>query len=203
VGTISTKEKILNTAIQLFSDGGYKEVSMRDIAKAVGINASSLYNHFASKEDILNALYEFYAIHWQKACPDAGDLLRRAETEPPHEVLMRLNFQFDPGVQETLNRIVNIALRQMRTDPNSERFIREHWLTGMTSVHQALLYRLIELERIEPVNVQVFSRLLSRHSVGAVLFHGTSLQMELEEWLENLELVFSLIKQKEDVSHEA
>lgn len=37
-----TKQKILNIALELFSDKGYDSVSVYEIAKAVGIKAPSL-----------------------------------------------------------------------------------------------------------------------------------------------------------------
>lgn len=54
----NTKEIIIYKALTLFSDKGYDGVSMRDIASSVGIKASSLYNHFKSKEDIFNSIIE-------------------------------------------------------------------------------------------------------------------------------------------------
>lgn len=54
----NTKEIIINKALTLFSDNGYEGVSMRDIAGSVGIKASSIYNHFKSKEDIFNSIIE-------------------------------------------------------------------------------------------------------------------------------------------------
>ena len=44
-----TKQKIIEKALELFSVHGYDAVSVGDIAKAVGIKAPSLYNHFQSK----------------------------------------------------------------------------------------------------------------------------------------------------------
>ena len=45
---MTTKEKITETALDLFSQRGYDGVSVRDIARAVGIRESSIYNHFQS-----------------------------------------------------------------------------------------------------------------------------------------------------------
>lgn len=53
---MNTKEKILYSALTLFSTKGYSAVSVRQIAAEVGIKASSLYNHFESKQNILNEL---------------------------------------------------------------------------------------------------------------------------------------------------
>lgn len=50
---MTTKELIYNNAIELFSQYGYQNLGMRDLAKSVGIKVSSIYNHFKSKEDIL------------------------------------------------------------------------------------------------------------------------------------------------------
>ncbi len=50
------KQQIINTAATLFKKKGYSAVSMRDIAKALGIKASSLYNHISSKQDILTEI---------------------------------------------------------------------------------------------------------------------------------------------------
>ncbi len=51
-----TKKKIYEVAIKLFAKKGYKATSMREIAKEVGIAVSAIYNHFKSKEEILDAI---------------------------------------------------------------------------------------------------------------------------------------------------
>jgi len=49
----SKKEIIREAAALLFRDKGYSATSMRDLAEAVNLKASSLYNHISSKEEIL------------------------------------------------------------------------------------------------------------------------------------------------------
>ena len=53
---MSTKEKILAKSLTLFSKSGFAETSVRDIAKAVGIQPGGIYNHFKGKDEILHAL---------------------------------------------------------------------------------------------------------------------------------------------------
>ena len=50
------KEEIVRVAAKLFKEKGYSAVTMRDLARAMGIKAASLYNHINSKQDILNAI---------------------------------------------------------------------------------------------------------------------------------------------------
>ena len=56
----NTKEKIFEVSIDLFSQYGYDGVSIRQIAKEVGIKESSIYNHYPSKESILDEILNYY-----------------------------------------------------------------------------------------------------------------------------------------------
>lgn len=55
--SLTTKERIIFESLNLFSQKGYDGVSIRDIAAAVGVKGASIYNHFAGKEEILNAIF--------------------------------------------------------------------------------------------------------------------------------------------------
>ena len=60
-----TKQKILDKALELFSAHGYDAVSVGEIAKAVGIKAPSLYNHFPGKQAIFDAIVESTAVQYE------------------------------------------------------------------------------------------------------------------------------------------
>ncbi|MBE6753847.1 MAG: TetR/AcrR family transcriptional regulator [Ruminococcaceae bacterium] len=55
---MSTKKRILDAALTLFSENGYTNVFVAQIAEAVGIKAPSLYKHYKSKRDIFNAILD-------------------------------------------------------------------------------------------------------------------------------------------------
>ena len=61
-----TKQKILEKALELFSANGYDSVSVGEIAKAVGIKAPSLYNHYAGKRAIFDAIVEETSKEFEK-----------------------------------------------------------------------------------------------------------------------------------------
>lgn len=48
-----TREKILTSALELFSQRGFEGASIRDIAEKAGINKSLVHYHFRSKSDVL------------------------------------------------------------------------------------------------------------------------------------------------------
>lgn len=54
----STRERILDVALDLFAEQGYEPTSLREIAERLGVTKAALYYHFSSKEDIFMALHE-------------------------------------------------------------------------------------------------------------------------------------------------
>ena len=50
------REEILEAALELFSDGGYHNVSMQEIAEKAEFSVGTLYNFFNNKEDLYKAL---------------------------------------------------------------------------------------------------------------------------------------------------
>ncbi|PZF63292.1 TetR/AcrR family transcriptional regulator [Curtobacterium sp. MCBD17_013] len=53
-----TRRRAQRAALQLFTRQGYESTSLREIADELGINKASLYHHFASKEAILQSLFD-------------------------------------------------------------------------------------------------------------------------------------------------
>jgi AcrR family transcriptional regulator len=56
-GEKSTREQILDVALELFTANGYEKTSLREIAERMSFSKAALYYHFASKDDILLALH--------------------------------------------------------------------------------------------------------------------------------------------------
>lgn len=56
----TTKKTIFLAAAELFAEKGYAGVSMKDIANKACITAASIYNHYKSKQQIMDALLEHY-----------------------------------------------------------------------------------------------------------------------------------------------
>ncbi|MGY6249328.1 TetR/AcrR family transcriptional regulator [Bosea thiooxidans] len=48
-----TRTAILEAAARLYADLGYSAVSMRDVAKEIGVAPANLYHHFKGKEDLI------------------------------------------------------------------------------------------------------------------------------------------------------
>ena len=69
----STRERILDVALDLFVAQGYDGTSLRQIAERLGVTKAALYYHFESKEDILRALHMRLHEFGKNALDSAGD----------------------------------------------------------------------------------------------------------------------------------
>ncbi len=73
----STRERILDVALDLFIQQGYDKTSLREIADRLGFTKAALYYHFERKEDILLALH----LRLHSLVPDVLDRLGSYDVE--------------------------------------------------------------------------------------------------------------------------
>lgn len=52
------RNRVLETALALFSDRGYFNTSIHDIRRAAGVSTGAIYHHFQNKETLARSLYE-------------------------------------------------------------------------------------------------------------------------------------------------
>jgi AcrR family transcriptional regulator len=81
---------VLQAAVALADEGGIKALSMRKLAQELGVEAMSLYNHVANKDDILDGIVELVASEIDLAPGEAdwrAGVRRRAISA--HEVLLQ------------------------------------------------------------------------------------------------------------------
>lgn len=57
-GQGSTRQRLMDVALELFATQGFAGASMRALARAAGLRESSIYNHFAGKDELYQAVLE-------------------------------------------------------------------------------------------------------------------------------------------------
>jgi AcrR family transcriptional regulator len=82
-----TRARVLQVAVALADDIGITSLSMRKLGEAVGVEAMSLYNHVAGKEDLLDGMIDLVFaevdlpsphVDWRTAIRDRALSVRRA-----------------------------------------------------------------------------------------------------------------------------
>jgi AcrR family transcriptional regulator len=181
----------------LFSEKGYSKVSVRDIAKEVGIKAASLYNHFSSKEEILHSLYDYYLENQNKIRPNMDELIKQAESLHPFDVLEKIYFRYADDIKENMDRISIIGFMEWRTDKKSEEFVKKCLLDLIDDLVRPLLERMLELGKIETLDIDAFVCLVSNFLFSYVLRNYSAHPVSTDQWVSALKLALSLIKPKE------
>lgn len=59
IQSLETEQKIFSTALALFDEKGYDNVTINDICHQIGLTKGAFYHHFNSKSDILIMKYKF------------------------------------------------------------------------------------------------------------------------------------------------
>lgn len=121
-----TKDKIFDTALDLFSKKGYDSVSVRTIASEVGIKESSIYNHYSSKKDILMSILNYFEEYF-KGNPLDDESIRKLLEENPEEFYHQGSEMFKQRIfEEKILKIMKLIFVQMyQIDEVKEFFLRE------------------------------------------------------------------------------
>ncbi len=91
---IETTNKILEVSAALFARKGFDGTSLQEISDAVGIKESSLYNHFRSKEGILEALLQIFREKAPESRPSEAELEKMLMIMEPEEIFKNILFYF-------------------------------------------------------------------------------------------------------------
>lgn len=60
------RQKIIDTAWELFYENGYENTTVNDIIRKVGTSKGGFYYYFKAKEDLLNSLYSVFDREYEK-----------------------------------------------------------------------------------------------------------------------------------------
>lgn len=84
-----SKELVLGAAINLVDEGGIESLSIRKLARALGLRPMSLYHYVANKDEILTGILDMVVREFQLAEGGEWKPAIRASAVSAHEVLLR------------------------------------------------------------------------------------------------------------------
>lgn len=147
----TTKEKIFDVSLDLFSQKGFDAVSVREIARKVGIRESSIYNHYKSKEAILDAIIEYFMSELQQSGPPEEEMDKLMETpEVFFEVGARMFIErVNTPSMEKIWRLVSIELYHNQKIRN---FFKKELLEGPINFWETTFTNMTEKGFIKPFN---------------------------------------------------
>lgn len=117
----TTKNKILDEALILFAENGYKGTNLRDLAAGLGLSKSALYKHYESKEDIWNALLDKMEAYYARQFGSIDNL---------------------PPIPDSCEELITLSMQQIRFTVHDPQIILTRKLLLTEQFHDARVCRL-------------------------------------------------------------
>jgi AcrR family transcriptional regulator len=194
----STKERIFDAFVEMASAVGYENVTTRDIAKRIGINAASIYYHFESKEKILEYSYDYYAMYQYDNRNPVEDMKRLVETGSAAEIISSMFYTFETDDVKKYTRMIlitKIIYMRLFQDPIANAMFAESNVNNGKYV-QEILQHGIEIGRIDAAfDVETFASVLigSKIVMGVEAFASADYEVgQLDQEQKILELLVRL-----------
>ena len=192
-----TKQKnnllIFRAAIKLFSENGYNNTSMNQIAAQLEIDEAELTRIYPNKDELKLAIYDFFKQAQDKARPDFDAILESCKHRKPFDVLMSLDYDLPRDIIKLLTQIFQVATQNMLYDETSKDLIAFIMDYGYNCTKK-LCDRMMELGKIEPINSDAFARLIPYYVFSTVTLDSTLLGAVLEERQAGMKALMSIPK---------
>jgi AcrR family transcriptional regulator len=164
-----TKERIFYNAIKLFMQKGFECVSIKDIAKTSDIQQSAVYNHFKSKQSILNSAYGFFRYYANKNRLSKEKLECLLKNDSLIDIVTNgFLCEYSPDVLEQMLNISKIIVQRMTIDIKANELFSEHLMEDGIEFVEEGLKKAIEIGRLAPHDSYIVSLLI--HCIRKYVF---------------------------------
>lgn len=149
-----TKERIVETALELFAEKGYLGTSMNDIAKQLGFTKAALYKHYTSKQEILNRIVErMNEMDYERAkqfeMPEGNltEIVAAYQKTPIEKVRAYSKAQFLHWTEEEFSsRFRKMLTLEQYRDPEMAQLYQKYLATGPVDYMAAIFRGLTDSE---------------------------------------------------------
>lgn len=149
---IGTKKKIFDCAIELFKIKGFDAVSIKDVADAVGITQSSMYNHFKSKQEILDTMYDYYCYYFHKDLPTLETIDTVLQNGSLVDILKSTTFQYHKDYARQMSGIVSIIFYRCAIDDRAKEIKQSLMIDKGVEFVESVFDRAMKTGRLAPMD---------------------------------------------------
>ena len=134
-----TRRHILDASLRLFSEHGFARTTVRAIARKAGITDAAIYYHFASKQELLEALFE------EKGIVPALQQLEQAAGElPPREAFLSIARDAMSLLESSRDFVRLVFMEALGSEPGAlaeYRSLMERWERGASRLLTVYMQR--------------------------------------------------------------
>jgi len=170
------RAEILTAAGQLFAEKGYHRTTTQDIARAAEVSEGTIYNYFASKEELLFAIMERIS-----QSQDSGDRYQEALPEDPKAFLLAMLDSRQDFLKEN-QTMLQAILSEILVNPElRDRYYREIIVPEIESMRINLEERM-SLGQIHLSDAALVARILMAIFSGLLLLQVSGDEVISTQW---------------------
>ena len=147
----SNKQKIMNSAIDLFSEKGYTETTVRELAAVSGVKEASLYNYFPSKSAILDFILSEYSRLSREIGFFLKDNLPALEKNPTADDIVSCLMQSLP--EDTMQyylKVLHVILQEQHRNPLVSKLMCEKLILDNERAVKTIFHTLKDFDILHP-----------------------------------------------------
>ena len=183
---MNRKEEIIQATLSLASEKGLSNISMSQIAEFIGIKKPSLYNHFKSKDEIIEATYQYLRNESKSSLSiDEIDYAKLIEGKSLKEILMlTINNYSNITTQENMLKFYKIIYAERTFNPLAAKILIEE-TNRMVNATKNLFYALQVHKKLNVESIDVVATSFAM-TVHAFMDYNLDLNTAKEEKSDNL-----------------
>jgi AcrR family transcriptional regulator len=158
--TEQRQQQILNAALSVFSEKGYGEATVPDIARAAGVAVGTIYNYYESKRELLASLLASYV----STQPFVRLLEQTLETDDRTFLSAVIRERLDFGFQN-MDRFF-FLMSEVQRDPELRRLYAQEVLWPVLVLLEKYLESRVAAGSFRPVDAGLVARALGGMMIG-------------------------------------
>lgn len=162
---MSTKEKIFACALDLFSKKGFNGVSMRDIAKKVGIKGSSIYNHYAGKKAIMDDICETFVKTLAFSRPPLQEVEQMLNQMDAAELFKSLIISYGKRIDKSWTQMARIIFSEHFYNEEAKQIFMNELIEKNVSYYESVLSIMEQKQKIRACDKHVISVLFNNEQI--------------------------------------
>lgn len=158
---VGTKKQIFQNAIELFKRHGYENVTIKDIAESAGIRQSAVYNHFSSKQKILDTIYDYYVHYFLADRPSLEDIEPILQNGSVLEIIESVRYEFKAEIKQNMLQITLLAFQRQGIDERARELIKTLMIAGGVDFVETVFNKAVDIGRLAPFDTHTISLLVN------------------------------------------
>lgn len=152
-----TKKQIFEKSIELFSEKSFETVSLKDIGQSIGKQQSGIYNHFSTKQEILDTIYYFFVYHFFDARLSMEEVDPIIRTGDLFKIIDAITFRFSAENDKIMTEIFRIVQKRKYHDERAKEIVKDMINNKGIAYGVAVFNRAIEQGHVPPFDTRYLS----------------------------------------------